>query len=132
MRISAGQGASGLAERAWQGYSGAMAILPRPVSPRALWADLRLFWATRPRHKWIAGVLAVLVPAIIAIGFYYDAKTNIMPGETVMFIDSWPATRSDAEIKAQQKADAAAMERARRERQREFQQLDQDLNRIGL
>jgi hypothetical protein len=109
-----------------------MAILPRPVSPRALWADLRAFWATRSRHQWIAAVLALVIPAVIVTGFYYDAKTNILPGESIMFVDSWPANRTDAQIRAKQKADAAALAAARRARQREFQELDQSLNRLGL
>lgn len=106
--------------------------LPRPASPRALWADLRLFWSTRPRHQWVAALLALAMPAGIVTIFYFDAKTNIVPAETIMYLDSWPAARSDAEIKAKQKIDAAALEARRRERQRQFQELDQSLNRMGL
>ena len=57
---------SGLAEAGGRDYLGAMPILPRPASPRALWSDLRLFWSTRPRHQWLAAVLAVLIPIAIA------------------------------------------------------------------
>ena len=49
-----------------------------------------------------------------------------------MYIDSWPAARSDEEIRAKQKADAVALEARRRERQRQFQRLDESLNRMGL
>jgi len=106
--------------------------LPRPASPRALWTDLRVFWAHRPRHQWLAAVLAVLIPAGILFIFYLDAKTNILPGEQIMFIQSWRADRSDAEIIAKQKADRAAREAAQRARQREFQKLDESLNRMGI
>jgi len=109
-----------------------MPIFPRPASPRALWADLRLFWSTRPRHQWGAALLAVAIPISIFTAFYFDAQTNILPPEELTFIDSWRADRSDAEIKAKQKADAAAREARRRERQRQFQELDQSLNRMGI
>ena len=106
--------------------------LPRPVSPRALWADLRAFWTTRPRHQWVAAFLAVLIPIGIVTAFFFDTRSGIMPREQVMYIDSWPATRTDAEIKAKQKADAAALAARRRARQREFQRLDESLNRMGI
>ena len=106
--------------------------LPRPASPRALWADLRLFWTTRPRHQWGAALLALAIPAAIITLFYFDLRTNILPGEQVTFIDSWPAARTDAQIRAKQKADAAAREARARERQRQFQELDESLNRMGI
>lgn len=109
-----------------------MPIFPRPASPRALWADLRTFWAGRARHQWVAAVLALLVPAAIVTAFYFDASTNILPGERITFIQSWRADRSDAEIIAKQKADRAAREAAQRARQREFQKLDESLNRMGI
>ena len=49
----------------------ALMPLPRPASPRALWADIRAFWRYRPRHQWVAAVLAVLMPVGIVIAFYY-------------------------------------------------------------
>ena len=106
--------------------------LPRPASPRALWADLRAFWSTRPRHQWAAAFLAVLIPVGIVTAFYFDTTSNIMPREQLMYIDSWPSTRTDAEIKAKQKANAAALKAARLERQRQFQRLEEGMNRMGL
>lgn len=106
--------------------------LPRPASPRVLWNDLRAFWQARPRHQWIAAVLAVMIPAAILVVFYIDGHTNIMPREQVIFVESWPETRTDDEIKAKQKTDQEAREAALRERQRQFQRLDENLNRLGI
>ena len=106
--------------------------LPRPASPRALWADLRAFWSTRPRHQWVAAFLAVLIPIGIVTAFVFDTRSGILPREQVMIIDSWPATRTDAEIKAKQKADQIARDAARLARQREFQRLEAQMNRMGL
>ena len=64
--------------------------------------------------------------------FYYDGKTNIAPGEQVIFVDSWPSSRTDEEIQAKQKADLARREAAEERRRREFQEIDQSLNRLGI
>ena len=106
--------------------------LPRPSGPRALWNDLRNFWRNRPRHQWVAGSLALLIPAGILTLFYFDAKTNLGPGEQVIFVDSWPRSRTDDEIEAKQKIDLRRREEAEERRRQEFQRLDESLNRLGI
>ncbi len=106
--------------------------LPRPASPKALWADLRAFWRERPRHQWVAGILALLIPLGIVVVFYLDANTNIMPGEQVIYAESWPATRSDEEIKTKQEADLARRQAAEERRRQEFQRLEDGMNRLGI
>jgi hypothetical protein len=106
--------------------------LPRPASPRALWADLRLFWNGRSRTQWVAALFAVLIPIGILGAFYLDAKTNIAPGPQLIMVESWPLTRTDAEIRARQQRDRAAREARALERQREFQKADNDLRRWGI
>jgi hypothetical protein len=106
--------------------------LPRPSSPRALWADLKAFWRDRPRHQWIAAILAVLVPIGIVVTFLIDSNTNLRPIEQVIYVDSWPATRSDDEIKAKQRVDLRNREAAEQRRRQEFQRLDEGLNRLGI
>jgi hypothetical protein len=69
------------------------------------------------------------MPAIILIGFYYDGKTNIMPGEQLIYAESWPANRSDAEIIARQKIDQKRKDEALAERRRQFQRLEK---RLGM
>lgn len=109
-----------------------MAFFLRPAGPRALWKDLGAFWRTRPRGNWIAATLALLVTSGIILGFYLDSQTMGETRTQVIFIDSWPASRTDAEIKAKQKADQAERERARAEHQRRLQRIDQNLNRLGI
>ena len=103
--------------------------LPRPSSPRVLWADLRAFARERSRYQWIGAFFAIVMPAVILVGFYYDAQTNILPGEQIIYAQSWPATRTDAEIKAQQKIDQAKKEEAQKARQEQFKQLEK---RLGM
>lgn len=104
----------------------------RPASPRALWADLRLFWSGRSRTQWVAALLAVLIPVGILGAFYLDAKTNIAPGARLIMVESWPVTRTDAEIRARQRRDSAEREARERARQQEFKAADDALRRIGI
>jgi hypothetical protein len=117
---------AGLALTARRPYLASMA-LPRPSSPRILLADLKAFTRERSRHQWIALVLATLMPVTILVGFYYDAQTNIDPGEQLIYVESWSANRTDAEIVAQQKIDQAKKEQRAAERQRQFQKVEKQL-----
>jgi len=103
--------------------------LPRPAGPKSLLADLRAFARDRPKHQWVAGGIAILMPVIIVVGFIVDARTNIAPGEQITYVQSWSSNRTDAEIKADQARRQAEREAAVAERQRQFKQLE---NRIGL
>ncbi|QPQ54681.1 hypothetical protein IC614_10160 [Allosphingosinicella flava] len=101
--------------------------LPRPSSPKALLADLRAFARERRPHQWIAAILAIVMPVVILVGFYLDSRTNIAPGEQLIYVENWRADRTDAEIIAQQKIDQAAKEKRAAERQRQFQKLEKQL-----
>jgi hypothetical protein len=106
--------------------------LPRPASPRALWADLRLFWSGRSRTQWVAALLAILIPIGILGAFYLDAKTNIAPGARLIMVESWPVTRTDAEIRERQLRDRAERDARARARQEEFKAADNALRRYGI
>ena len=104
----------------------------KPASPRVLWTDLRAFWRERPRHQYFAATLAVLIPVAIIVAFYLDSRTNLRPRYTVTYVDSWPANRSDEQIKAKQQADLRERRRRDEERRRQFQKIDQNLERWGF
>ena len=74
--------------------------LPRPASPRVLWTDLRAFLSERPRHQWAIAAISALIPALIILAFFIDSGQNIRPREEIVYFKSWPATRTDAEIRA--------------------------------
>jgi hypothetical protein len=94
-----------------------------------LWADLRTFARERSRVQWIAAALAILMPLLIIAAFVKDGKTNIMPGEQIIYAESWRADRSDEEIRAAQKVYQARQEAIAAERQRQFQILE---NKFGM
>lgn len=104
--------------------------LPRPASPRRAYNDLAAFFRHRSRHQLIAGGLAIILPALILVGFYEDGKTNLAPPrKQLIFAESWRADRTDAEIIAQQKIDAKAKAEAKIEKQHSYQRLEK---RFGI
>ena len=104
-----------------------MAVLPRPVSPRAAWADLRAFLSRRSREKNIAAVCALVATAVIVVAFYFDPQVNTAPPPTVVYVESFRADRTDAQIVADQKKDQAKKDAAQAERQRQFKELGDQL-----
>jgi hypothetical protein len=122
----------GVAKRASRAYLGPMSVFPPVSGPRALWADLKLFWSTRTRVQWIAGTLAILIPIGLGVAFWLDGKTNIAPGPQITYIQSWSANRTEAETRAN--IERVAAEKARRDaaRQQDMQAMDNELTRIGL
>ena len=104
-----------------------MPVFPRPSSPRAAFADLRAFLRRRSREQTIGAALAMLITMIIVIVFFVDASINTAPPRQVIYVDSWSANRTDAEIVAQQKKDQAAREAALKAKQEQFQKLEEQL-----
>jgi len=81
----------------------------------------------RSREQVIGGALAFLVTTIIVIIFFVDAKINTAPPPQIIFVDSWSANRTDAEIIADQKKDQAEKEAFEKEKQRQFRNLEKKL-----
>ena len=106
-----------------------MSWLPRPVSPREALSDLAAFLRQRSREQVIGAALALLATGIIVFEFVIDPKTGASPPQQIIYVDSWSANRTDAEIIAQQKKDQAELRSAKLRKQREFQKLE---NQLGM
>lgn len=104
-----------------------MSWFPRPVGPRAAFADLRAFLGQREREHYIGAALALLVTIIIIVEFFIDSKINTAPPPRIVYTQSWAADRTDAQIIADQKKHQAERKAAREERQRQFQKLEKQL-----
>jgi hypothetical protein len=89
---------------------------PRPSSPRALWADMRAFARQRSGHEWIAAAVALTLPPLILGVFVYGIRSDIVPPRQVIYVESWSANRTDAEILADQKKEEAEAEAAQKQR----------------
>jgi hypothetical protein len=103
-----------------------MAVLPRPASPRALLADIRLFLASRQRHQLVIAAVSVAMPVLIVAGFYHDSHVE-PPAPEMYFLPSWPADRTDAEIIALQKVDQVKREKREAEKRASYQRLAKQL-----
>ena len=102
----------------------AMAILPPSVGPRAALRDLKAFLGQRSREQVLGATLAVLVTLIIVIVFFVDSKINTAPPPQIVYVESWPTNRTDAQIIADQKKASEERRKAEEARQREFQKLE--------
>ena len=83
----------------------------------------------RSREQVIGASLALLVTAIIVIEFLVDAKIGTAPPPQVVEVELYSPNRTDADIIADQKKDQAKKEAAAKERQRQFQKLE---NQFGM
>ena len=106
-----------------------MSFFPKPSSPVAAFRDLGAFMRQRSREQVIGGALAVLATTIIIILFLVDPKINTAPPEQVTEVELYPANRTDAQIAADQKKDMAEKQALKKEKQRQFQQL---ANQLGM
>ena len=110
-------------------YLPAMPVLPPASRPSVALKDLRAFLRQRSREQVIGAALAVLVTIIIVIVFLVDSQINTAPPQQIIYVEQWPANRTDEQIKADQKKDQAAKDAAQKERQRQFQELE---NKLGI
>ena len=102
--------------------------------------DLRVFLHQRAPHELWFGLLAIVLTTLLLAGFVVDSRVAepVKPAE-IIYVKSWPLSRSDQDIIAQQKLDmidnekrAAEWRKAQLERQRQFQRLDDKLKAAGL
>ena len=103
-------------------YIAAMAIFPRPVSPRSALGDMWSYFRENRPHKWPLLGLSMAITWVIMWVFMVDANTNTMPTRNkIIYVQSWDASRSDAAIILQQKIDLAKSEAALQKRQKQMQ-----------
>ena len=106
-----------------------MSWFPRPSSPRAALRDLAGFIRHREREHVIGAALAFLVTLIIVIEFVVDAQIGTKPPPQVVDVELYSSNRTDAEIIADQKKDMAEKLAAQKEKQRQFQKIE---NQFGM
>lgn len=128
----------GLAVPAPVAYLGAMHFFSR-FSPFKAWRDLRSFLLGRGKVELAALAIAALITSVVIGVFIRNATPDIKPERTIIYVQQWPASRSDDEVKAQQVKDApeeaarkAAIVERQRKRQQEFKRLDDKLKSWGI
>lgn len=103
-----------------------MAVLPRPSSPRAAWADFKAFLRGQERIKILFALLSIMMPMLIVTGFYFDSKTDKRKAD-IIYVQNYAPGRTDEEIKRQNIADQKILDAKREARRREFQRLADQL-----
>ncbi len=111
----------------------------RDISPRRAFYDLRSFLGQQQKHKLVFLALSVGITSLVLVGFTLDSKFKTPYKRTIIYAESWPLDRTDAEIVAAQKIDAAnrakreaALEKRRAENRAAFKRLDDKLEAWGL
>lgn len=115
-----------------------MAFFSR-MSPVRAYKDLRLFLSTREKHEFVFLALALGVTGFLIYGFYRDSTVAPVYKRDIIYVEQWAATRSDAEIRAQQAIDGpikakaiAERDAALAKRRAEFKKLDDQMTAWGL
>jgi hypothetical protein len=108
-------------------------------NPLRAWRDLRNFLLGRGKVELAALFIAALITAVVIGVFARNATPEVKPERTIIYVQQWPASRSDDQIKAQQKVDApkeaaarAEVARQQEKRRQEFKRLDDKLRSWGI
>lgn len=104
-----------------------MSWFPRPSTPRAAFRDLAAFMRQRSREQIIGAALAVLVTMIIVIIFFVDSKINTAPPQQIVYVENFPANRTDEQIVADQTKASEDRKKAEEARRQEFEKLQKQL-----
>lgn len=104
-----------------------MAILPPTSGPRSAFRDLRAFMGQRSREQVWGAVFSLTITAIIIVIFFYDAKVNTAPPPSVVYLEDYPADRTDEDIQADQKADSEERARLREAQKEQFREIQRKL-----
>ena len=109
------------------------------LSPFRAIRDLRLFLSQRQPYELLFLFLSIVITTLLIVGFLKDSRIEKPYKREIQYFQSWPADRSDEQIRADQWRDMAlktrrdvAIEKARGDRQRSFQRVDRALTGIGL
>jgi hypothetical protein len=109
------------------------------ISPLRALRDLRGYLATRKRHELWFMILSLVITFVVIVAFVKDSNVPVPYKKNIVYVDSWPITRTEAEIRAKQKVDEAkrrqeeaALEVRRKARQAEFKKYDDWLKKHGI
>lgn len=95
-----------------------------PPKPRVIVQDTLSFFTRRERHSWVALIMAIAIPTVVITVFAIDSEQGIEPTlPTVIYVESWPADRTDEEIIERQRVRALAENERRALSRQRFQEL---------
>ncbi|HEU0066239.1 MAG TPA: hypothetical protein VFQ57_03260 [Sphingomonas sp.] len=108
-------------------------------SPIRAYRDLRLFLSHRQPYEVGFLVLAMAITGFLVFAFAHDSYVEPEYHPNIVYVEQWPADRTDEQIRAQQKIDAPIREKelaeekkALDERRASFKRVDEKLESWGL
>ena len=111
----------------------------RNLSPLRAYRDLRGFLAQRHPAEFGFLVLAMAITGFFIFAFAKDSHVEREYRPNIIYVQQWPANRTDAQIIAQQKIDQVQIDKdkaelaARQKKlQNEFKKLDDGMKKYGL
>nr|WP_315379416.1 hypothetical protein [uncultured Sphingomonas sp.] len=109
------------------------------ISPLKALRDLRRYLATRKKHELWFMMLALVITFGIIVVFVKDSHVPVPYKKNIVYVDSWPITRTEAEIREKQKVDEAkrqeeeaAFQARQQKRAAEFKKYDDWLKKHGI
>ena len=96
----------------------------KPPSPRRFVAgfrDLGFFLKTRSRTDYVIAGIAAAMTIFIIFAFWHDSSFKAEP--QIVYVQNWPANRTDDQIRADQKKDRIEREKAEAERRAVFRKM---------
>jgi hypothetical protein len=112
----------------------------RRFAPLRAFLDLRRFLGSRGKHEILFLFAALAVSVLIIAMFLADYSPKpVYRQPDIIYVQSWPANRTDAEIIAQQKIDQAKKEKEDAERAKDeaelraqYKRASDTLNKFGI
>lgn len=108
-------------------------------SPVRAIVDLRFFLSQRQPYELGFLALSIVIVALLIAGFVHDSHEERPYKREIVYVQQWPLSRTDAEIRAQQKIDGVKEARLRAEEEKrqkaiqaEFKKLDDRLKAYGI
>jgi hypothetical protein len=112
----------------------------RRFAPLRAFFDLRRYLGSRGKHEIIFLFAALAVCVLIIAMFLVDYSPKAIYREPdIIYVQSWPANRTDAEIVAQQKIDQAKKDKEDAQRAKDeaelraqYKRASDTLNKFGI
>ncbi len=108
-------------------------------SPMRAIRDLRFFLSQRQPYELVFLMIAVGITGFFIYAFARDDYVPVPYKPDIIYVEQWPADRTDVQIKAQQKIDyvkkkerLAEEKAAKDQRQAEFKKVDDALSKWGI
>ena len=98
------------------------------AAPREAARDMREAFRGMDRRRLLYLLLAVALTFFMLFGFFVDSDIrNLGLKPQLIYVESWRADRSDAEIEAEQKRDLVLKREAEARRQEQYKRLEEKL-----